>query len=332
MEKQIQKAIQILIEEQDTRLCETLIRDKNVKSPAFAEAAFKQKIFHPNILYQDASEEVRDALIALLDSNQKEEGISEQKKENVWKTNGILLALAAIGDEIVVDFFKKWERDPPVWRKELYVGPAEYALEGGWCIEDGKKKELTFSECYVLEVQKTEKKEIEKEETGILYELCEDKCPYCGSNYLNLLVVDGRDPRLAFLNLGGMIKIKYCTCCLPWEEFIYCKYKEDGESVVINQTHGEGIQADEDCLREAKRHYVLSKRPVSKVYCTAWEKSAIGGKPAFVDDAVYATCPECGKKMQHLAQISGEIWNSEGTEYVQICRDCKIAATMYQQS
>lgn len=327
MEKQIQEAIQALIEKQDTTLCEALIRDKDVKSPIFAKTALEQNIFRPNILYRDASAEVRDALIALLDSDQTEQSASGEQEEERFNLNGILLALAAIGDETVAAYFKKWEEHPPAWREKLYIGAAGYALEGGWCIEDGRKKELAFSECYALEVRETG-----EEEKGVLYEICEDKCPYCGSNYLNLLVIDGRDPRLAFLHIDGTIKIKYCTCCLPWEEFIYCRYKEDGESSVIHQISGAGELADEEILREARKSYRLSKKPVSNVYCSEFEKSAIGGKPTFVNDAVYADCPECGKKMMHLAQISGEIWDSDGTEYVQICRDCKIAATLYQQT
>ena len=138
------------------------------------------------------------------------------------------------------------------------------------------------------------------------------------------------DERLAFLDINGKIKIKYCGSCLPWEEFIYCKYEENGESIVINRDGGSGDFIEDEILNEVKP-YVISSRRVSKVYCTEWDKSSIGGAPTFIDDANYAKCPECGKKMRHLAQL-GEECTGSGIIYVQICKDCQMAATLYQQS
>lgn len=71
--------------------------------------------------------------------------------------------------------------------------------------------------------------------------------------------------------------------------------------------------------------------PVAKYHCSEWEGSAVGGVPRFVDDVHYPICPECGKRMKHLAQLGGE-YTEYGNIYVQICTDCKIAATSYQQS
>ena len=67
-------------------------------------------------------------------------------------------------------------------------------------------------------------------------------------------------------------------------------------------------------------------------YCAQVEGSAIGGKPQWINDAQYAECPECGKRMKHLAQLGSEHIEFDGTIYVQICTDCHIAATCYQQS
>lgn len=319
MEKEIQEAIEELKVMEDVDLCVELIRTKGIKSPAFAEAALETGIFYPNILYRDASEEVRDRLIHMLEQEEND------LKENDLEVNGILMALAAIGDDTVYEYFKKWEENPPAWRKKLYVGPAGYALEGGWCMEDGRKRELTFEECYALE-----QREDCGEEEYVSGGAAEDKCPYCGSSYENLLVIDGRDKRLAFLGIHGKIKIKCCCSCLPWEDFIYCKYEEDGESTVINRVGGAGGLVDDDSLNRRKP-FVISRGRVSKAYCTEFDRCAIGGTPAFVDDAKYAVCPECGKRMKHLAQL-GEEWTRCGTEYVQICTDCRIAATMYQQT
>lgn len=266
-------------------------------------------------MYKDASAQVRDQLIALL----------EKEQNDTLNINGILLALAAIGDDTVTTVFQEWEQNPPAWRKKLYVGPAYYAMEGGWCIEDGKKKDLTHDSCYAIHKQESCEKE-----KNVYGGAAEDRCPHCGSRYIDILVLDGNDSRLAFLGIKGKIKIKTCRSCLPWGGFIFCKYEEDGESKVIYQNEGYGdLIEDEDLDNESC--FELSEEPVAKHHCSEWEGSAVGGAPKYVDDANYAVCPECGKRMRHLAQLGGG-YTKYGNIYVQICTECKIAATMYQQS
>lgn len=315
MTEGVKEALEALIEDQDAELYEELIHEQDIKEPAFAEAALEQGIFHPAILYKDASPEVRDRLIALL----------EEEENDTLKINKILLALAVIGDEVVLDTFRKWEENPRPWREKIYVGPAHYALEGGWCIEDGRKKELTEDICFAI--QKSESCEKERNVFG---GTAEDRCPHCGSKYVDLLVLDGKDPRLAFLGIEGKIKIKTCKACLPWETNIFCKYEEDGESKVVYQENGSGdLIEDEDWDNE--KYFVMSEKPVAKHYCSRWEGSAVGGVPEYVDDANYTVCPECGKRMKHLAQLGSE-YTGYGNIYVQVCKECKIAATFYQQS
>jgi len=313
MEERIRDAIEALVDLDDSGPCEDLIRMKGVKTPAIAEAALEAGIFYPPILYRYAAPETREKLIALLE------------QDNGGQANKYLVALAVIGDERVAECFKKWEEHPPAWREKLYVGPSVYALEGGWCLEDGKQKPLTFDTCYALEPV-----EDCLAETNVFGGTSTDKCPHCGSSYINMLVIDGRDQRLSFLGLRGRIKIKYCDCCLPWEAFLYCRYEEDGESTVIYHESGAGELCEDESLNRRKA-FVLSQKPVPKDYCEEFDRCAVGGAPTFVDDANYAVCPNCGKRMRHLAQL-GSDWTGCGTEYIQICTDCKIAAVNYQQT
>lgn len=315
MTEKIKEALNVLIEDKDTDLYEELIRQEDIQEPAFAEEALKQGIFRPAELYKDASPQVRDNLIALLDG----------EENNTLNINGILLALAAIGDEVVVETFKRWEANPPAWRSKIYVGPAEYAMEAGWCIEDSNKKELTHDICYAL--QKVETYEADHNVYG---GPSNDRCPHCGSKYVDILVLDGKDPRLTFLGIAGTIKIKTCKACLPWEKYIFSKYEENGESMIIHQDSGAG-ELIEDENWNTEKCFMLSKSSVAKHFCSEWEGSAIGGVPKYVDDANYATCPECGKRMRHLAQL-GEEYTGYGNIYVQICKACKVTATLYQQS
>ncbi len=315
LDEEIENAIKELSESGKTTLCEDLIRTQGVQSPAFAQAAFEADIFYPAVLYQDAPPEIRDKMIALL-----EQGDLEERK-----VNNYLIALAMIGDDTVAEYFQKWEKSPKPWRESLYIGPLGYANEGGWCIEDGQKKSLFFEECYALE-----QSENAAPEDNLFGGTSAEKCPECGSSYVNVLVIDGRDERLSFLGINGKIKIKYCEGCLPWTESIFCKYTEDGESTII-QYEGGGAEFCEDEDLNDRIPFVLSKKMVPKSYCEEFERCAIGGRPSFVDDATYISCPECGKQMMHLAQL-GEQFTGGGTHYIQICRDCKIATAIYQQT
>lgn len=317
MTEKVNEALEALKMERNVDLFEELIQQQDIKEPEFAEAALEQGIFRPAALYEGASPQVRDRLISML----------ENPEISKLQLNGILLALAQIGDDVVVEAFKRWEENPPAWRRKLYVGPAFYALEGGWSIEDGRKKELIHEVSYALCRQ--ENKDTPENVHG---KPSEDRCPHCGSKYVDIMVVDGAEPRLSFLGIGGKIKVKTCKACLPYGDYIFCKYEEDGESKVICHEQGDGdFIEDEDLEWGAENCFVLSEEPVAKHYCSEWEGSAIGGVPAYVNDANYAICPECGEHMKHFAQLGSE-YTGYGNIYVQICSKCKIAATTYQQS
>lgn len=314
-EKQIKEALNALKEKEEAELYEQLIAEQDISESSFAEIALEKRIFYPATLYKDATPRVRDTLLGLL----------EEEYDNIVNINNILLALATIGDEVVVDIFQKWKENPPLWRKELCVDPIEYAFEGGWCMEDGVKKELTYHTSYALE--EVAQCEAEKNVFG---GLSEDECPQCGAKYVDILVLDGKDERLDFLGINGKIKIKTCMNCLPWEEYILCKYEEDGESKVIAKECACCEEPEEEDW-DIEKYFILSKEPVAKYFCSDWWSSAIGGMPTYVDDAKYVICPECGKRMKHLAQLGGQ-YTEYGNIYVQICKKCKMVVTLYQQS
>lgn len=125
--------------------------------------------------------------------------------------------------------------------------------------------------------------------------------------------MDGRDKRLAFFGMNGRIKIKYCVCCAYEFDFNFCKYTEDEESTFI------GREFD----GKPWRHRIEPK----------WEDAArdenLNRHGSF--NTAYAVCPECKKRMMHIAQL-GEEYTETGTDYIQICTDCKIAAVTYQQT
>ena len=319
MDELIKKALEELIENEDTDLYMELLQQMDIHEPAFAEAALKKEIFYPALLYKDASTKVRDELIHRLDKELSEEEI------DTLDINGMLLALSAIGDERVVETFQRWEKNPPKWREKVYVGPMGYATEGGWCIENGTKKNLSFDVCYAIE-----KQENYEEDQSVYGGLSEEKCPYCESKYVDISSLDGTDERFSFLGVNGKLKIKTCLSCICYGGFIFCKYDENGESKIVYQEDGYGDELEDEDL-ELEADFVISQKPVSPYHCAECEESAIGGVAQFVDDASYAICPECGKRMKHFAQL-GEEYTGCGTIYVQICPECRIAATSFQQT
>lgn len=311
--------------------CEKLICDEGVESPRFARAALETGIFYPNFLYQNADADTRDKLISMLE---------DYGTEDVF---GALTALAAIGDKTTAECFVKWEEHPRLWMKRLVshpMNPMYYAKAGGWVVEQGERRQLYYDRCYALE-----KTEDDSPEENVFGGACADTCPSCGSDFVNELVVDGRDKRLAFLGIAGKIKIKYCAACVAEMDYSFCRWQEDGESEFIGwEFAGEpwsprippdGSRAVGADTWNRHAHFVLSQEPVSLNYCRRDIGSAIGGRPCFMNhpNTHYAKCPECGKTMVHLAQLSEEYCSvGVGTEYIQICKECKTAAVSFMDT
>src|SRR5579859_6029812 len=70
----------------------------------------------PSWLYLGASSSITRRLLDMFD----QPAYSKQH-------NGLLLALAWIGDEQVRDQFRAWRENPPAWGSQLYIAPHEYA-------------------------------------------------------------------------------------------------------------------------------------------------------------------------------------------------------------
>lgn len=303
------------LKKEDTHLCEVLIKE-GICLPEFAEVAWQNHIFRPAQLYENAPKKVRDEMINILENDLEDDTLN---------INGLLTALSAIGDDVVAECFARWEEKPKKWRNKLYVGPSQYAFEGNWCIDNGEKRQLFYEDSYAL-VETT------ADVPSVFGGASKQECPFCESSYQDILVLDGTDSRLSFLNANGVIKIKSCLCCLPWSSPIISAYEVNGEGKVISHEDGEEFDYIDDESMNDHATYILSKQKVPLHFCTEWEGSAIGGKPKFVDDASFAKCPKCGKYMRHIAQLDEKITEFSGMVYVQICTDCKTAASWYQQS
>jgi hypothetical protein len=104
----------------------------------FYPTLIEKKIFYYPEIYRHADSSIANKLIEIL-----EEGNNNN--------NHILICLAWIGTQNVIDFFIKSSKSKPKWVKELYVLPKQYADQAGWIIdENGTKRELISQEVKVF--------------------------------------------------------------------------------------------------------------------------------------------------------------------------------------
>ena len=113
-----------------------------IHDPRIARAAAAAEIYCPPELYFGAPKDVRDALIAKLDSLQ----------DNAKNTlNDVLCALAWQGDEQTTRLFYELYQNPKPWRQKLYAGTEIYAQIGGWSFDRmGERKSLVFDKCLAV--------------------------------------------------------------------------------------------------------------------------------------------------------------------------------------
>ncbi len=306
-------------------LCKLLIRYKDINTCKIAEAAWKERVLRYQDLYKDAPEQIVDEMIAVLMDDNTDSGTAGR----------LLLCLAAAGGEKVFQTFLTLEKQPRKWQEKLYVNPSVYATYGGWSYDgNGTFRQTNFGKCYPMVKGTAGEKEKSPVKIG---RKTKENCPHCGCRIVNLMEIDGRDPRLDFLGIPGTVKAKCCPNCFPYEEGGYCRYEIDGESEIIPYEAWECENyLGEDGIEElAGNTYVLGDTPVPLRYAADWEGgSSVGGFAFWIQDCEIKMCPDCGKPMMYLAQIQWDtvLDNMEGNAYIEICRDCRIMVVMHQQT
>lgn len=114
----------------------------DIHDPRIARAAAAKQIYYPPELYFGAPKDVRDALIAKLDS------LQDNSKNTL---NDLLCSLAWQGDEQTTRLFYELYQNPKPWRQKLYAGTEIYAQIGGWSFDRmGERKSLVFDKCLAV--------------------------------------------------------------------------------------------------------------------------------------------------------------------------------------
>jgi hypothetical protein len=299
-----------------------LLACRDINTEAIAAAAFAKEIYYPSELYRDASADVRDGIIRLL-------------QEPDCKCAGHLLScLARIGGEVAAEAVKKLDENPPPWQKMLYWSASQYMMCGDLCIDsDGKLVSLAYDQCYALLPGEGQAQDVSTAAASPR----EDVCPQCGCRLTDILVIDGRDKRLAFLGIDGKLRIPICPNCASMCDKTIVRYSLDGNA----STELIGAYVEENYLSEGQyaelsgKQFVLAKEPSPPYFqlCPA-DVFTIGGHPEWVQDPQYEDCPDCGRKMKLLAQMS---WNAlmeytEGSLFMLICTDCHVVTIVHQQT
>lgn len=309
-------------------LCKKLIGLRDIDTRELAALAWAKRQLDLPEVYKDAAPQVVAQMLA------------ELKREDLEPMTGnrLLLCLAEAGGregDPVHQAFWELEQSPRSWQKQLYAPSSVYATYGGWSYDkQGRWLATNFAVCYPL----VRAGEAEQDKSPVrIGQAGEGSCEGCGSPLVDLLVLDGRDPRLEFLGIDGILRVRCCVDCVVYEDDYFCRYELDGS---CQPWHGEKCWGD-SCMDEeavaemAANTYVLGPEPVASRYAADWDGgSSIGGAAFWIQDCVIKNCPECGRPMRYLAQIQWDniLEGMEGNAYIEICWECRIASVQHQQT
>lgn len=278
--------------------------------------------FWPSLAFRNSPPDVRDGLISRLEEDQ-------------GNRNHILLALAWIGDAVVVSQFQKWRLDPPDWRGTLNIPPEDYSREAGWELApDGQRRDLYFKQTVGL-------RKGSSSSSGIFGAIAprEDSCPWCGSVLTDLFHFD-----TSLFGLGssqvrqGEVRVPTCEVCTAF-----------GTVFGATEPNGTARWSERNALPEYLPEVSESwgRLPVNPLQLGANRPpfyvadqflptsfSQFGGHPTWIQNASYPDCPDCGNAMMFVAQVDHDDIEdcSEGVFYAFLCPTCRMTATTYQQT
>ncbi len=123
--------------------------------------------------------------------------------------------------------------------------------------------------------------------------------PHCGCQMVDMLVLDGRDERLKFLGLDGILTATCCPNCVGFLKGpAFNSFTLDGGTEVFPQSSLTGrrrwiaMSVPEDYKTLTENPFVLGRLSVPLFFGWACEDvNTVGGFANWVQDAEYTTCP-----------------------------------------
>ena len=277
----------------------------------------------PGFMFMRGTPCMRDRIIDLLNAGRV-------------SPNNALKALAWIGDSKVVEIFGHWKTSPPPWCDALYISPERYAQLAGWELSpELSRRDLHSQTCYPL---KPDDGDGAADEVAVL-SVRNDQCPWCRGPLRNVLVAN-RTPEFAdlFATTGGAIEFLDCGSCGAYTD-IYGELDANGARWSSHNVRPKYLPQErvdwEDMPRAKLAHGLVTRSPW---HAASWylptSFSQVGGHPTWIQDANYPPCPQCGRLMRFVGQVSHEDLDEygEGICYAFLCAGCGVTATTYQQS
>lgn len=317
------------LDDWDSPECEdfwSLLSYHGAPAPEMQRAALAAGVFDFEQVYYRAPSDVGAGLAKAL-----------METKSPHEAGCLMCCLAMQGGDKALAALLELERSPRAWRKKLYADPSIYAECGGWTFDkEGRRRELVFDRCIPL-VKGTPG----ANEPARLMRPREDFCPHCGCRMVDAVILDGRDERLRFLGVDGVITAACCPNCVAFTEGAFTRFDPRGGGEPLPGTlmldDIENYLGDEGLAEITSNRLVLAERFEPPFYGAYYEGvSTIGGFANWVQDWQYLECPECGKKMKYAAQIEWDMlfdeYGGEGTLYLEICPDCHIAGLLHQQT
>jgi hypothetical protein len=279
----------------------------------------------PAVAFRGAGAAIRDRVLQSFDT-----------EDGTLNVNHALSALAWIGDETVQRRFAEWEAQPPAWREQLYVGPAEYARTAGWEPAASGRRDLFHETCFGL----VRAADGEQHAAVRLMAPTSQFCPWCGDQLVHLLEIPTRDEAFRFVGYAGdMLPVLTCGRCTCWSGYVFARIAGNGIASWHPKNPAEApthlYRGEMDLEPWQGTAVVLKPRPA--IYATEWgmepASTQIGGLPCWVQDAAYPMCPDCDATMMYLGEVNnGDLGAYEGTYYAFWCPPCRNTATCYQQT
>ncbi len=238
-QKNLIQNIQRLAELEDPECTDfwQLLGYRDAITPEIQRVALAAEVFYPGEIYYHAPADVRDGLIHALLST-----------EDSGEASYLMCCVAFQGDSRAKETLLELERNPRPWRKSLYVDPSSYAQCGGWTFDkEGQRTQLNFDTCYPMVKGTTGEKSPVR-----IGRAREDTCPHCSGHMVDILVLDGRDERLKFLGLDGILTATCCPNCVGFlKDPAFNRFSLDGgvEAWAMRDCAGNASANKRDKLR-----------------------------------------------------------------------------------
>jgi hypothetical protein len=286
--------------------------------------------YWPPIIFRNAGPEIRDAIVSALDAGGDIDLAEARLRQSTTNANHALSALAWIGDAVVQDRFRRWDKENPPWRKKLYIPPSEYSTVAGWELTSSGRRNLFYKDCFAIKPAIGE-----PDKTVKVMEPTNLACPWCSRTLVNLIELDLSDDRFRGLHLRlpklPILTCDACTC----SEVVYASVGHDGEAHWAHENQRPKHLPDDPLSWQGSswagvRVALHQRRAIEAVDWMEPTVSQIGGLPSWVQDAEYPKCPDCHQVMSFVTQIDEAALGNDGIYYGFLCSNCMMTATTYQ--